>query len=86
MNSTYSIVEAQSQLSKLIKWAQHSAPIAITKHQKTVAYLISQERLQAIVETLEILANPKAMKALRTAKAGKAKYKVLNLNDENFGI
>ncbi|MFH1067324.1 MAG: type II toxin-antitoxin system Phd/YefM family antitoxin [bacterium] len=73
MNSTYSITEAQSRLPKLVKDAQRSNLVAITRHDKTVAYLISSDRLQAIVETLEIMANPQAMKAIRDYEQGKTK-------------
>lgn len=47
-------------------------------------YLVPKERWEAIAETLDLLSNPKAMKTLRTAKAGKLKYKKLDLDDENF--
>ena len=45
----------------------------ITRHDQPVAYVIGAERLSAIAETMEILANPDAMKALREAEAGKGK-------------
>ena len=34
----------------------------------------------------ELMAKPEAMNTLRAAKAGKLKYKALDLNDENFGL
>ena len=74
MNATYSITHAQSQLPGLVKDAQKKNLIPITRHDQTVAYLISKERMKAIAETLEILANPKAMKALRDYKKGKMKF------------
>jgi len=36
----------------------------ITRHDKTVAYVLGEEQL-TLLETMEILADPKAMKAIR---------------------
>lgn len=73
MPSTYSVTEAQSALPALLRKA-HEELIVITRHEKAVAYLVSAERMAAIAETLEILANPKAMKAIRRARRGEGKY------------
>jgi PHD/YefM family antitoxin component YafN of YafNO toxin-antitoxin module len=80
MSSTYSVTEAQSVLPALLKKA-HDELIVITRREKAVAYLISAERMAAIAETLEILANPKAMKAIRQARRGEGKYYPLSALD-----
>jgi antitoxin YefM len=82
MKSTYSVTEAQSQLPKLLKEAQRGEAIAIRRRNDTVAYLVSRERMEAIVETLEILANPDAMREIRAHKAGKTKFYGLKALDE----
>jgi len=38
-------------------------------------HVISRERMEAIIETLEIMGNPRAMKAIQAYEAGKAKFK-----------
>jgi PHD/YefM family antitoxin component YafN of YafNO toxin-antitoxin module len=68
-------------LPALLKKAQQEL-IAIAKREKTVAYLISAERMEAIAETLEIMADPKAMRALQRARAGKGKYHPVTVLDE----
>ncbi len=73
MNSTYSVTDAQAKLPALVKHAQNNV-VAITRHEKTVAYLLSAARMEAIAETLEIMADPKAMTAIRKANAGSGKY------------
>lgn len=45
----------------------------ITKRDEPVAYVIGKERMSALVETIEILANPAAMKAIRDNEAGRLK-------------
>lgn len=74
MDSTYSVTQAQTNLPRLIKEAADAGSIAITRHDKTVAYLISRERMDAILETLEVLGNPAAMKAIRDYEEGKTKF------------
>ncbi|HZE56647.1 MAG TPA: type II toxin-antitoxin system Phd/YefM family antitoxin [Chthoniobacterales bacterium] len=74
MDSTYSVTQAQTNLPRLIKEAADEGSIAITRHEETVAYLISRSRMDAIIETLDLLGNPAAMKALRDYEAGKTKF------------
>ena len=81
MSSTYSVAEAQAQLPALLRKVENDL-IVITRRDKTVAYLISAQRMEAIAETLELMADPKAMKAVRQARAGKGKYYPVNIVDE----
>jgi PHD/YefM family antitoxin component YafN of YafNO toxin-antitoxin module len=81
MSSTYSVTEAQTNLPRLLRDAAERS-IAIRRRDKTVAYLVSSERMEAIAETLEILANPDAMKAIRAHRAGKMKFFPLSSLDE----
>src|SRR5205085_10825052 len=74
MDSTYSVTQAQTNLPRLIKEATEEGSIAITRHAETVAYLISRGRMDAIMETLELLGNPAAMKALRDYEEGKTRF------------
>ena len=81
MHSTYSVTQAQTNLPRLLRdVVNHS--IAIRRHDETVAYLISRQRMEAIAETLEILANADAMKAIRAHQAGKMKFFPLSSLDE----
>ena len=83
MGSTYSVTDAQTQLPRLIRQAEKGAPVSIRRRNETVAYLVSRERMEAIVETLELLANPAAMKAIAAHRAGKTKLAPLSkLDDE----
>lgn len=60
--------------------AEH--PVLITRRDKVVGYLLSPERFEALLETMEILANPKAMKAIRDYEAGKTKFRPLSVLDK----
>jgi PHD/YefM family antitoxin component YafN of YafNO toxin-antitoxin module len=41
---------------------------------------------EAMMETMDLLSNSKAMKTLRVARAGKLTYRKLNLHNEHFGL
>ncbi len=82
VNTTYSITRAQSQLPGLVRETAKSGAIAITRHDETVAYLISADRMEAIAETMEVLANPDAMRALRDYEAGQTRMHPLAAIDD----
>jgi len=79
--NTYTVTAAQSQLPSLIREAEKGRPIAIRRHDQTVAYIVSQERLEAIVETMEILANPAARRAIDRHRTGKMRFLPLSALD-----
>ncbi len=82
MKNTYSVSKAQANLPRLLRECRDGA-ISITKHDEAVAYLISRERMESFFETMEILANPKAMEILRKDRKGKLKYYPLEALDED---
>jgi prevent-host-death family protein len=82
MSSTYSVTEAQSQLPAILKRAEKNL-VAITRREKTVAYVVSADRMEAIAETLEIMADPDAMVAIRKSERGAGKYYRLADVDES---
>jgi antitoxin YefM len=79
MKTTYNVSEAQAKLPQLCRGKQ---TVTICRRNTPVSVLVPRERWEAIIETLELLANPKAMRTLRDAKAGKLTYKSL---EEVFG-
>ena len=81
MADTYSIKSAQQKLSALVEEsADH--PVTITKQGRAVAVLISIERMEAIGETMELLADPNAMSAIRKHREGSAVYHDVSALDE----
>lgn len=85
MESTYSVMQAQTNLRRLIKKVAAEGSIAITRRDETVAYLIARERMDAIMEILDLLGNPAAMKALRNYEQGKTKFLPLSaLSSRSF--
>jgi prevent-host-death family protein len=83
MKTTYSITEAQSQLPGLVREAEESGSITISRHGEPVAYLVSRDRMEAIVETLEILGDPRAMKAIAAHRGGKLHFNPVSSLDRD---
>ena len=81
--TTIPITQAQANLRKLCK---SQKGYLITDRDKPAAVLLPIADYEALIETMDLLSDPKAMKTLRAAKAGKLKYKELDLEDENFGL
>lgn len=80
---TYTVTAAQSALPRLVREAEQGRPVAIRRRDDTVAYIVSRERLEAIVETMEILGNPDARKAIEKHRAGKTRFAPLSDLDEH---
>lgn len=81
MADTYTIKTAQQKLSALVREsADH--PVTITKQGRAVAVMMSIERVEAIAETMEILADPRAMTAIRKHRSGEGVYHDVSAMDD----
>lgn len=66
--------EAQRDIARMVRSVESGRLATITRHEKPVAYVISPERFKEILETMEILSDPAAIKAIRDAEAGRTKF------------
>lgn len=78
MNKTISLKEARNRFSKIVdKVDRLSERYVVTKNGEPKAVVMSAEEFESWVETLELMSNPKAVKALerglKEAKAGKVR-------------
>lgn len=78
---TYTIKTAQQKFSALVQEVEDH-PVTITKQGRAVAVIMSMDRLEAIGETMEILADRKAMDAIRRHREGRAVYHDVALLDD----
>ena len=86
MKPTYlvmGVTQAQNDLPKLCRQGRR---VQITKRDKPMSVLLPIEDYEAMTETLDLLSNPKAIRALRAAKAGKLNYRKLSLKNEDLGL
>lgn len=80
-DSTYTVSQAQARLPRLIK--QDS--FAISVHGKVKGFYLSKERVEAMIETMELLGNPEFMAALKDHKSGKGKTYTIAELEKEFG-
>lgn len=73
MGDSYTIKDAQQKFSAVVREAADH-PVTITRQGKAVAVVMSIERMEAIAETMEILADPMAMAAIRAHREGRSKH------------
>jgi prevent-host-death family protein len=85
MNTTITAAEAETNFSRLLRQVEAGETIAISRRDETVAFLVPRARLEALVETMEILGNPAAMKAIRQEEAGNLSFHPLSALDEDEG-
>jgi PHD/YefM family antitoxin component YafN of YafNO toxin-antitoxin module len=69
--STVNVTEAQANLPRLLK----RDSFAISRHGKIVGVYLSKDRIEAMIETMELLGDESFMAALREYKSGKMKFK-----------
>jgi prevent-host-death family protein len=74
VKTTYSVSKGQSQFPALVRAAQRRGVASITRHDETVAYLVSREKWDALLETMELLASPAFQRQRRRLRAGRVKY------------
>jgi PHD/YefM family antitoxin component YafN of YafNO toxin-antitoxin module len=83
MIDTYNIRELQSKLTQVCR-GRRKFVIANRNQPLFVALPIAD--YEAMIETLDVLNDPEARKAIRRARDGKVTYQTLDLDDENFGL
>jgi len=79
-NSTYTISQAQAKLPSLIK----EDSFAISVHGEVKGFYLSKDRLEAMIETVELLENPAFTAALKSHKSGKGKTYTVAEVDKDF--
>ena len=61
--------------SAAVRLAKKQGQGAITEHGETVAFILSADKVEAVLDTLEVLGDGQAMKNIRAYEAGKLSMK-----------
>lgn len=72
--STVTATELHSRTPKILREAGRRGMLAVTEKGHVTAFLVSRDRVMAMIETMEILSNTEAMKAIREYEEGKGKF------------
>ena len=78
MKTSDSIAAGQKNFPEVVAASEKGEPIPIERHGETVAYVISKDRFDAVLETMELLSNQEFVDTLRTYEAGKTKWTSLD--------
>ncbi len=81
MKTTVNITKAQATLPEIVR---ADRVIGIAKNNEVRGFYVPRARFEAILETLELLSDPAAMKALRAA--GRGKYTSLADARKEWGL
>ncbi|MGP8200385.1 MAG: prevent-host-death protein [Limisphaerales bacterium] len=69
-DSIVNVTEAQARLNKLV----NSDSFAISRHGKIVGIYLSRDRIEALIETMELLSKPEFAGALKDYESGRMKF------------
>ena len=59
---------------RIVRQAQNGSVVTITNRDETVAYIVGRDRMAAILETIDILSNPAAARAIADYREGKTQF------------
>ncbi len=74
MKTPVSITDLAADVSGFVKKAQTKGIVAISRRGRTVAFLVSREKLPALLESLELQRKPELMRLIKAHKTGKLNY------------
>ena len=74
MKHIASVAELQASLSKFIKRAETDGVVPVSRNGRTVAFLVSREKMAALLETMELQKNAELMELVRLDQTGKITY------------
>lgn len=77
IKTTYSVTEGQARFPRLVKQSENEL-VAIERHGTVAAFVVGRGRMEAIAETMELLANDKFRTTLKKYRAGKLKMTPLD--------
>ena len=69
-----SIADLQTASAALVQQAETEGIVPISRNGRTVAFLVSRDKLAALLETMELQKNAELMALVRADKASQVKF------------
>jgi prevent-host-death family protein len=82
-NAPLTISDLKNNPARAVAQVEKTGFRGITRHGRAVAFLISRDVLESILETMELQKNPALMKQVRLYRAGKLKFTPLTDEDSD---
>ena len=80
MKQIATVTDLQTAGGQLVRQAEAEGLVPISRNGRTVVFLISCNKLAALLETMELQKKPELMELIRADKAGEVRYS--NVPDE----
>ena len=80
MANTYSVTAAQANLPSILRKSNDEIAV-VERRGEVCGYIVGKQRMAAIAETLELMANPEFAATLAKYRAGKRKFLPLSSLD-----
>lgn len=74
MKNIASISTLQAEASSVIRRAEKEGIVPVSRNSRTVAFVVSRDKMAAILETMELQKNSELMEMVRQHKRGKLKF------------
>jgi prevent-host-death family protein len=74
MKDIVSVSTLQAGASRLIKRAEADGIVPVSRNGRTVVFMVSRDKMAALLETMELQKNPELMALVKLDRAGKAAY------------
>ncbi|HEY5345107.1 MAG TPA: hypothetical protein VIK62_02040 [Verrucomicrobiae bacterium] len=74
MKNIVSATQGQAGFSNLLKQSRLHGVVPVSKNGRVEAFMVSREKMAAILETMELQKNTELMALVRQHKAGKLKF------------
>ncbi|NOS70297.1 MAG: hypothetical protein HOP33_10245 [Verrucomicrobia bacterium] len=74
MKNIATVADVSEDVSGYVKKAEAEGIIPISRSGRTVAFLVSREKLAALLETMELQSNSDLMALVKSDREGKVKF------------
>ena len=82
MSPTIALAELDRRGSAAVRQARRHGQVCVTDRGHAVAFILSAEKVEAMLETLEVMGDPQAMAAIRNYEAGQTQMKDVSCLDD----
>jgi prevent-host-death family protein len=85
VKDTCSISDLSRNPAGIVRQAEQKGSVGVSRNGRVVGFIVSRDRLEAMLETLDVLADPDAMKSIKNYEAGRARFKEVSCLDDDKG-
>lgn len=74
MENIVTVATLQAGVSRMIKRTEADGIVPVSRNGRTVMFMVSRDKMAALLETMELQKNPELMALVKQDRAGKVKY------------